>query len=628
MGVFLNLSMAQFLVLFGSVSAISVALYLLDRARRKQIVSTVRFWLEPGDPAPVTRRKKIQQPFSLLLQILGMLFLLLAIAQYQFGSLQNTSHDHVILLDTSSWMAATLPGPNNRVLLDQAKANSLAWLKAVPSKDRVMLVRADGLATPATSWESDRRVVAKAILASQPGATVLNVSQAVEFARQAQRQSGSSAGEIVYAGPGRIAARELGSVDPARVRVLAVDDPIENAGLRSVGSRRSTTNTDAWDVLVRARNYGQRPRTANITLNFGSAPQGAKSILLPPGEERELTFPVRTRAAGLLEVRLYPQDAFRADNYASLELPQQRSLHVVVYTSEPAVFKAALTSDPRVHSEFRTPAQFTPANDGLVIIDGFRPSAHPRGNVLWIDPPKDQSPVKIRERVEEPTGLKWAANQPLTEGLRSHDVRIGPASVFATERTDVIIAEIDKGPVAIARSNEGNGKLVLIGFHPFAGAMRYELATPLLLGNMLRWVAPDVFRDVDVSTQGAGAVSAPLPVSTAGGDVQVLNDAGVNLPFNVHDKSVQFFAGEPSRVRIISGASERVYSLTLPEMWDVRWTPPAGVKRGIPSWTDTVQRNIDLWPYFAFLGAALLIAEWILYGRMGLSKLHVVRRAA
>ena len=40
--------------------------------------------------------------------------------------------------------------------------------------------------------------------------------------------------------------------------------------------------------------------------------------------------------------------------------------------------------------------------------------------------------------------------------------------------------------------------------------MRYELATPLLLANLLRWVAPDVFRDVDVTTQSAGSVTMPL----------------------------------------------------------------------------------------------------------------------
>lgn len=34
----LNLSLFQFLAVFGSISALAVALYLLDRSRRKQVV--------------------------------------------------------------------------------------------------------------------------------------------------------------------------------------------------------------------------------------------------------------------------------------------------------------------------------------------------------------------------------------------------------------------------------------------------------------------------------------------------------------------------------------------------------------------------------------------------------------
>ncbi|HWC01108.1 MAG TPA: hypothetical protein VG672_30595, partial [Bryobacteraceae bacterium] len=64
---FLNLTLGQFLVLFGSVSAVMVALYLLDRSRRKQVVSTLRFWMAAEQPTVVVRRKRIQQPFSLIL---------------------------------------------------------------------------------------------------------------------------------------------------------------------------------------------------------------------------------------------------------------------------------------------------------------------------------------------------------------------------------------------------------------------------------------------------------------------------------------------------------------------------------------------------------------------------------
>ncbi len=334
-------------------------------------------------------------------------------------------------------MGALLPKAPNRndaTLMDLARANALGWLRAVPTADRVLVVRADALATPATAWETDRRNVARAILESQPGATALNLSQSLQFASQLQRGSGSVAGEIVYVGPGRISTHEANSLSLPNMpafRVLAIDDNIENSGLRSVNARRSATDTGAWDVLVRARNYGRRAKTVNITLNFANVPQGSRPLDLPPGEEREATFTVHTRAAGILEARLYPVDAFGADNYAALELPELRSLHVIVYSNQPDAVRPALSSDPRVVAEIRPTAKYNAQDKaGLTVLHYFRPPVMPQGNVLWIDPPVDQMAFPVKQNTNLLTGLKWTPDQPLTLGLRARDVQIEMASIF------------------------------------------------------------------------------------------------------------------------------------------------------------------------------------------------------
>jgi hypothetical protein len=624
---FLNLSIGEFLAAFGAVAAVSIALYLLDRNKRKQVVSTLRFWVTPGLPSPVTRRRKIQQPISLLLQLLGMLLLLLAIAELHWGGTMRARRDHVLILDTSAWMRAGAPGRPNATLMDMARANAISWLRAVPASDRVLLVRADALATPATAWETDHVKVARAILETKAGATAIDLGQSLQFARQLQKQTGSQGGEIVYDGPGRIGAAEAEAGVQSNVpilRYLQVADPSENVGLRSVGARRSSATRDSWDLLVRLRNYGKAARTVNVTLNLGHAPMGMHPVTLAPGSEQETTFEIHTRASGLAEVRIYPQDAFAADNYAELELPAQRSLHVVVYSDSPDQWKPALGADPRIAAEFRKTRDYTPENDGLVILDRFRPAQVPVGNTLWIDPP-ERSPIAIREHVIEPAGLRWAPDQPLAAGLREHDLQIPSTAILETGTNDIRVAEVDKGPVIAARlSADGKTKTIVMGFSPFAGSLRYELAAPLLLANELRWFAPDIFRDVDVTAQSAGTVSDKFSGASAG-DVHVITEAGTNLPFNIRSGKIQFFTGAAARVSVESASSERVYSLTLPEMWDQRWIPPVGVRRGIPAWNDAIRRSTDLWPWLALLGAAVLLVEYLIYGRDMSALLRVVR---
>src|SRR5690349_10205637 len=149
---FLNLSVLQFLAVFGSVSAVAVALYLLDRSRRKQVVSTLRFWVSAEQPAVAARRRHINQPWSLLLQLVSMALLLLAIAQVRLASPGQAGRDHVLIVESSAWMASR---SGSRTLMDLARQRAQQYLNAVPARDRVMLVRADGMTTPATGFEPD-----------------------------------------------------------------------------------------------------------------------------------------------------------------------------------------------------------------------------------------------------------------------------------------------------------------------------------------------------------------------------------------------------------------------------------------------------------------------------------------
>src|SRR6266852_262133 len=157
---FLNLTLPEFLALLGTVSGVVVALYLLDRLRQKHTVASLRFFAATEKPPRLRHRRKLQQPLSLILQLLSLLLLLLAIAQLRWGSPARSARDHVLILDTSAWMGAR---SGSGRLMDQARLAARNYLKALPGSDRVMVVRADALATPATLFESDRKKIQQAI---------------------------------------------------------------------------------------------------------------------------------------------------------------------------------------------------------------------------------------------------------------------------------------------------------------------------------------------------------------------------------------------------------------------------------------------------------------------------------
>ena len=614
----LNLSFVQFLAVFGSISALAVALYLLDRSRRRLVVSTLRFWVAAEQPAVAARRKRIQEPWSLVLQLASMALLALAIAQLRLGAPAEAGRDHVIVLDTSAWMAAR---SGSRTLMDLARDRARQYLRALPARDRVMLVRADALVTPATAFEPGRGKVEAAIASAQPGATALDLDQALVFARHIQSQEGRRAGEIAFIGAGRTAAGDPATAAPPlrNLRVISVPDAIENCGLRKAGLRRSATDPDLWEIYVSAHNYGTRPRTVTLSLDFGPPGRagrlaaGSRPLTLAPGADAEASFEYRTSAAGILGVHLGPHDAFPADDHAELELPSQPMLRVTVYSNEPGLLRPVLSATARVAAVYRKPEEYRAGDQGLVILDRFIPPERPAADSIWIDPPARGSPIPVHATVEQAQFARWDTSHPAAAGLRAKDFKLDKASVFETTPSDGRIGEVEAGPVIVARP--GKPKIVVFGFHPALSAMRYELVTPLLFANLLRWVSPEIFRRWEISGGSVGTVKLLMDQDTGAADVKVISEDGSPVPFTLRDRTLNFFAGTPGGVRVLAGDREYIYSLTLPELWDAKWQPPAGARQGIPRLQPAPESPTDLWPWLAIAGGAGLLAEWLLFGR-------------
>jgi hypothetical protein len=400
---------------------------------------------------------------------------------------------------------------------------------------------------------------------------------------------------------------------------------MENVGLRKVGLRRSNSAADTWDIFVSLRNYGLKPREVGLELQFGGAPVGSRNFSLKPGEEQQASFVYRTHAAGYLEARLNSRDAFPQDDRAVVELPSEKPLRVVVYSNEPALLKPLISSN-QVDAVFESPAKYDPqVKADIVVLDRFAPPQRPNASSIWIEPPASGSPIPVKGTR---SGIKldaWRTDTPLGAGLRTKDVLLGSAEIFNLAPGDIPVAESTEGPLIVARP--GTPKIVVLGFHPVKSSMKYELATPLLIANTLRWMAPDVFRSREVQAGTVGTVTVPVERGTDPSTVRVVTEDNRPLPFTIEDNVLRFFSGAPGTVRVLTGDRELVYSQTLPDVAESLWHPPATVHKGIPRSSGNGVSSTDIWPWFAVLGALGLLLDWLLFGRSRAYRLRAASSA-
>ena len=600
---FFNLSLFEFLGAFAAVSGVVVALYLLDRSKQRHTVATFRFWNAANMPTEQRQRKRIQQPWSLLLQLLSLMLLLLAIAQLRWGAAESGARDHVLVLDTSAWMAARSV---NGVYMDQARAAAQAWVDALPPLDRVMVIRADAAASPATSFESKREVVRKAIIDSRPGASALRLDSALRLAQSVQRNHAKSAGEIVFAGAGRIPESEnfTLSIPPAKLRLLPVRGRVDNVGIKRIGVRRSRRDVEYWDVLVSVRNDSAVAKLVPLEVRYGGAAAAVRQLTMPAATEQQVAFEYRTKSGGTFEARVLLNDGFPADNRAILDLPADRQLLVTVYSNEPALLAPVLSANPRLRVVTMSPAQYTPPTEGVLILDRFTPPVPPQVPSIQIE-------ARGKSVVTQARLTRWHNESSLGLGLRSQDTVLDSSQVYALEAGDIPIAEVAAGPVMIARP--APTKTILLGFQPLRSSLRYELATPLLFANALRWLAPESFLRWELQAASVGTVSTTID-ENSGNVITVRDEQGQSLPFTRDGASLRFFAGSPGTVKLTDGQRESVYSLTLPEAGETDWVWPAGIRRGVPRASSFGPSSRELWYALAILGALGLVLEWLFFG--------------
>ncbi len=621
---FLNLTAGEFFTLLGAVGGLITALYLLDKSKRKKVVSTLRFWTPAGSAEELQSRRRMREPWSLILQLLGLLLLLLAMAQLQWGSKRWLGRDHVLLLDTSAWSAAN--GGRTKLLqstlLEDEKRLALDYLSRLPGADRVMVVRADGLATPVTPFTANRHQLTSAISASVSESSALNLEQALSFAAQAQSWSEGTRGEIVYAGVGMTSGEPVDIPSVLNLRVLRPTLNREHVGIRRLAAKRDQQESNSWDATVTLKNFGLEAHRVRLEAQFAGTHFAPRTMELAPRQEAAAEYSFVTSAAGELVARLTPADVLRTDQEAHLRLPQSGPLKVNVYTRRAEELRPLFAANRRLVARFFEPSGYPAADPGeVVVLDGFAPGLRPTLPSLWIAPPRNGSPIAVKGLDYDAVIKTWNNESALGAGLHAREAHITNAEIFEAYEGDTPVASVSGGAIVVGReATPGQARFALIGFDPLQGQLKFQVTTPILFANLLRWLSPESFRTLDLAAGSVGTASIPLDANERQDQIRVVDDSGLALPFTVHGAVLQLFSAEPGVLHVYSGDRERILSLTLPEVAETEWKAPDAAAQGLPRAARLPGGAIDLWKWLALAGLGCLVAEWLLFGRQRRAK--------
>ncbi len=525
-----------------ALAAPIVALYILKVRLRRVPVSTNLFWKQIYEEKPP---RSIWQHFrhllSLLLQLLLLIFVVLAVADPYFSWQLLQARRLVVVIDNSASMRATDVKPTR---LDAAKVAAAGIVDGLRFRDQVAIVLAGsspevivGMTGHApTLQEAIRNVnfsdgptsltpaieLGQRLIGEHPHGQVLVLTDGcVAAATKAESQDVPSA-----ISPDPEATAEQGKTDdkstpaagkkepaPVEYRLFATD--ASNVGITQFQTRRSLIDPLGYEVLASVRNASSSPVNCRLELTLNDVPVDVIPLKLKPDELWSRSIEKTSLEGGPLKAVLTQiaagsevdsaavssqtsqknesssnddqLDRLLTDNSAWALLPARKTQKVLIVSPGNLFLQKVFEANPLVEVTVRKDFPESWPTDSIIVIHGSIPEVLPSGSVLVIDPIGNCDQWDQGDPIENPIITDQDKASPLMTHIRLDNVIVPQARHLEFKSPPHSLAKSLSGEIVYAEVKRTNGRCLVLSVNLDSSDLAFRTAFPIMVANSLGW---------------------------------------------------------------------------------------------------------------------------------------------
>ena len=617
---FLNAS-ALYLLAFIPLVA---SLHFLKLRRKRHVVPSVMFWLEAiEDMKANVPFQRIRSFFPLILQLFFLSLAVVTVARPAFRHHSTLFGQSVLILENSASMQSTDLGKSR---FEIAKKRALEFINQLDDNGQMMIM--DTSSPPRhihQGFTSDKEKLRRAVQEIAP----LHTSPDFEsiFSSATAYGKGANTG-IIYLGDDVQGFPN----SPLTLQKIVVGTQRENVGIVQFNVSRNPNQPSQFQVLMGLRNFGSEEREFRARLEVGGRWYDDETVILSPGENRSIVFPIDDKGFDgmVVSLNLELDDDFALDNtaWAFLHRHTPSSVLLVSDRSQPLLSKM-LEADANIGlEEIETQDYRGAESQDTVIFDGYVPENLPDANAIFLNPVGGLPFMPVTETKMEPVHVIYQDRvHTIMRDVSLIDLSVKESLVAQLPSWGSPLAETVEGALIWAGEN-ANRKYVVFGFDAFnLETSRFALlipSAPILLSRCLEWLAvPNTTVQPDVAKVGT-------PVKILLSDPEAEDDVTVQLPDGlvtaVSSGATPIIFADTSLVGLysVSVNNRQVgrFAVNLLDSQESGISSPQRVVDGAESGpagtppADHLQEvNREIWKFTACLGVLLLLIEWWVYHR-------------
>jgi Ca-activated chloride channel homolog len=409
-----------------------------------------------------------------------------------------------------------------------------------------------------------------------------------------------------------------------RVRALRVTGGERNVGITKFEVRPRMNHPGEHEILVNVANFSRQPESFDLALSLNWKTLRRTHYTFEAGERQSLIFPYTGAANGVAEAVLELNDDLSADNRAATVLSDRSPVWILLvsrgnYFLENLLAGHANASVNVVSSV--SPSSFEQQVQGnhIIILDGMEPPPLHFGNFLLINTSAPNLPIAVRGTADTPPVVDWDTTDPILRSVQLRDLQVRRAQIVEVGEGVKPLLYANGSPI-ISSFETGRLRAVHLGFDLLDTDLPLRVAFPVLMSNILEWLAPQ--HGTFVSHQVQAGEPYPIELDGITADVSMRQPSGdwIKVPVTENPLVIR----DTSQVGIYTvrvGKKTQRFAVNLVSREESDILPkPEEHKTESPivagaSAQETVKQ--PLWPYFVVLAFGLTLVEWYFWCRTG-----------
>jgi Ca-activated chloride channel family protein len=603
---------------FSAIIPIILLLYFMRPRRQERVIGSTLLWQQAMQDLQASRPwQRLRITPLLLLQLLAAIAIILVLVRPAIFTSSPLSGNTIIILQASASMQATDVTSNR---FENAKNTIADYIDQLGPDDHLSLITMARTPQVLIANAQDKGQLQAALQRAKVTNQEADLEQALSLAGSlAANQTGT---QVLVIGDGHVlnSNQRLDTPFPVRYQEVGTDAP--NVALMAL-SARSVDGT--LTAFAQVANDSHTQRSIPVELYADGKLFGVKTVTLDPGTSGAVQWSPLNQATSMIHARLLSQDAMSIDHEAWSLVGSAAHGRVLLVTKGNMYLETALRLQSNVTLYEITPDKYPSitSNYDLTVFDNYMPPKTPTGNLLFVDPPGNNSVfgtsgpltgVSHSSAGEDPAHLLDNVDLSSIHTMRaSHQIKpaIWEHTVINTPET----------PLLIAGEHNGQRNAVL-GFDLHDTDLPLQPAFPIMMLNMLNWFLP-------APVGGNGQVSAGLPVSvqswpganqvTITGPDQQATTVGPPFPVipytKTNDVGIYQVTQHVHGQKLNGAFTVNLFSPIQSQLAPAKSLPINHSVNVATNPTLVSHQLREIWPWIAAILLLILCAEWYLFSR-------------